>query len=88
MLITVKQAVEDQAFARTYRRGQDKETRLTRFIVDDSIDTQMVGMQKRKEAEIGQVVDNETRSRKKSVPAELSNTFRTDNSPGSRSNSY
>jgi len=51
-------SVEQQAFARTYRRGQDKETRMMRLIAADSVDTDMVSMQRRKEAEIDAVLSN------------------------------
>lgn len=32
-------SVEQQAFARTYRRGQEKETRMTRLIAAESVDS-------------------------------------------------
>jgi len=52
-------SVEQQAFARTYRRGQDKETRMTRLIAADTVDDEMVLMQQKKDKEINGVMVNE-----------------------------
>lgn len=49
-------AVEDQAFCRSYRRGQTRETALTRLLVRDTIDDHIVKMQQRKDNEINQVM--------------------------------
>ncbi|KAI9723156.1 MAG: hypothetical protein M1828_004259 [Chrysothrix sp. TS-e1954] len=49
-------AVEEQAFCRTYRRGQERETFLTRLAVQGTIDIDIVKMQERKEKEIDSVI--------------------------------
>lgn len=49
-------AVEEQAFCRTYRRGQQRETFLTRLAVQETIDMDIVKMQERKEKEIDSVI--------------------------------
>jgi SNF2 family DNA or RNA helicase len=71
-------SVEQQAFARTYRRGQEKETRMTRLITADSVDTDLVQMQERKEEEI-QGVLNAPEARKKMSMQELLGLFGTVN---------
>ncbi|KAI5363033.1 putative helicase, Zinc finger, RING-type, Zinc finger, RING/FYVE/PHD-type [Septoria linicola] len=51
-------AVEQQAFCRVFRIGQTKETRMTRFVVENTIDAAMMAMKERKEAEIDEVMEN------------------------------
>lgn len=67
-------SVEQQAFARTYRRGQDKETAMTRLIAANTVDEQMVQMQQRKETEINGVMVSE-RLKKKLTLTELMGLF-------------
>ena len=56
-------SVESQAFARTYRRGQTLPTRMLRLVAANSVDTDMVAMQKRKEDEIQGVLESSTAKR-------------------------
>ncbi|KXT07965.1 hypothetical protein AC579_8596 [Pseudocercospora musae] len=51
-------AVEQQAFCRVFRIGQTEETRMTRFVVENSIDAAMMAMKERKEKEIDEVMEN------------------------------
>lgn len=50
-------AIEQQAFCRIYRRGQEHETRMTRFVVKNTIDHRMIMLQERKQIEIDSVMD-------------------------------
>ena len=52
--------IEQQAFCRVFRMGQVKETYLTRFVVKDTIDEGLLEMQKEKDKEISQVMDERT----------------------------
>lgn len=45
-------SVEQQAFCRVYRRGQEKETTLTRVVVMGTVVDDLLEMQDRKEEEI------------------------------------
>ena len=45
------------AFCRIYRHGQEKETYITRFIANGSVDNHLVEMQDRKEEEIKNALD-------------------------------
>jgi SNF2 family DNA or RNA helicase len=54
-------AVEQQAFCRVFRIGQDQETSLTRFAVENTVDQNMIEMQQRKQAEIDQVMGEKPR---------------------------
>jgi SNF2 family DNA or RNA helicase len=58
-------AAEQQAFCRVFRIGQTQETMMTRFVVSNTIDEDMIKMQDRKQAEIDQVMDNEEAKKKK-----------------------
>ncbi|EME78733.1 uncharacterized protein MYCFIDRAFT_78429 [Pseudocercospora fijiensis CIRAD86] len=51
-------AIEQQAFCRVFRIGQEFETRMTRFVVENSIDSAMMAMKERKEREIDEVMEN------------------------------
>ena len=55
--------IEQQAFCRVYRRGQTKETELTRVIIKDSIDEKLLALQQKKEGEISSVMKGEWTSR-------------------------
>ncbi|KAK4619062.1 DNA repair protein RAD5 [Fulvia fulva] len=59
-------AVEQQAFCRVFRIGQTKETRMTRFIIKNSIDAAMMAVKVRKQEEIDAVMEN-SREQKLSV---------------------
>ncbi|KAG7005506.1 DNA replication licensing factor mcm6 [Physcia stellaris] len=50
--------VEQQAFCRVFRIGQEKETHITRFMVKDTIDERLIEMQKEKEQAIGRAIDD------------------------------
>lgn len=57
--------VEQQAFCRVFRIGQEFETFITRFVVDNSADGRLMDMQLRKKALISRAIDD------KSVMAKL-----------------
>ena len=50
--------MENQAFARCYRIGQEKETTLVKLIVKNSIDEAMVAVKERKQIEIDDVMNS------------------------------
>ena len=50
--------VEQQAFCRVFRIGQDSETFITRFVVNRSADCKLMEMQLKKNALIGQAMDD------------------------------
>jgi SNF2 family DNA or RNA helicase len=52
-------SVEQQAFCRVFRIGQTSETSMTRFVVEKTIDENMIRMQERKQKEIDIVMDND-----------------------------
>lgn len=52
-------SVEQQAFCRVFRIGQEQETSMTRFVVEKTVDENMIRMQERKQKEIDSVLDNE-----------------------------
>jgi SNF2 family DNA or RNA helicase len=54
-------SVEQQAFCRVFRIGQAQETSMTRFVVEKTVDENMVKMQDRKQHEIDQVMDGNRR---------------------------
>jgi SNF2 family DNA or RNA helicase len=54
-------SVEQQAFCRVFRIGQAQETSMTRFVVEKTVDENMVKMQDRKQNEIDQVMDGNKR---------------------------
>lgn len=49
---------EQQAFCRVFRIGQDSETFITRFVVEDSADGKLIDMQLRKNALIGRALED------------------------------
>jgi len=51
-------SVEQQAFCRVFRIGQEQETNLTRFVVENTVDQNMIDMQAKKQEEIDQVMDS------------------------------
>ena len=57
--------IEQQAFCRVFRIGQESETFITRFVVNKSADSKLTEMQLKKDALIGQAMDD------KSVMAKL-----------------
>ena len=50
--------IEQQAFCRVFRIGQESETFITRFVVNGSADSKLVEMQLKKNALIGQAMDD------------------------------
>ncbi|KAE9984365.1 hypothetical protein EG328_008851 [Venturia inaequalis] len=60
-------SVEQQAFCRVFRIGQDQETSMTRFVVEKTVDENMIRMQERKQKEIDSVMDND-QQRKLTIP--------------------
>ena len=54
-------SVEQQAFCRVFRIGQEQETSMTRFVVENTVDQNMIDMQMRKQEEIDQVMDPKKR---------------------------
>ncbi|KAK4574889.1 hypothetical protein LTR86_001731 [Recurvomyces mirabilis] len=55
-------AVEQQAFCRVFRIGQQHETRFTRFVVKNTIDAAMMAMKERKQMEIDQIMEDPKRN--------------------------
>ncbi|KAF2083196.1 hypothetical protein K490DRAFT_52277 [Saccharata proteae CBS 121410] len=51
-------AVEQQAFCRVFRIGQEQETQMTRFVVRGTVDEDMIKMQNRKQAEIDKIMED------------------------------
>lgn len=49
-------AVEQQAFCRVFRIGQEAETSMTRFVVEGTIDEKLIAMQDRKQKEIDHIM--------------------------------
>ncbi|EME40686.1 hypothetical protein DOTSEDRAFT_177817 [Dothistroma septosporum NZE10] len=54
-------ATEQQAFCRVFRIGQTKETRMTRFVIRNSIDAAMMAVKDRKQVEIDAVMENSSK---------------------------
>jgi SNF2 family DNA or RNA helicase len=52
-------SVEQQAFCRVFRIGQASETSMTRFVVEKTVDENMIRMQERKQKEIDDVMDGD-----------------------------
>ncbi|CAO2654805.1 Nn.00g115380.m01.CDS01 [Neocucurbitaria sp. VM-36] len=52
-------ASEQQAFCRVFRIGQKEETFMSRLCVKDTVDERLIQMQKRKQAEIEAVMDDD-----------------------------
>lgn len=52
--------IEQQAFCRVFRIGQESETFITRFIVNNSADDKLTNMQLMKNALIGQAMDDKS----------------------------
>lgn len=52
-------SIEQQAFCRVFRRGQENETEMVRMVVADSIDDRLLALQERKEKEIGSIMKEE-----------------------------
>jgi SNF2 family DNA or RNA helicase len=65
-------SVEQQAFCRVFRIGQESETAMTRFVVEHTVDHNMIMMQDRKQEEIDQVMDSSKKSNLKWVRCERS----------------
>ena len=52
--------MEQQAFCRVYRIGQESETFITRFVVNNAADGKLMDMQLKKSALIGQAMDDKS----------------------------
>ncbi|OCK77547.1 hypothetical protein K432DRAFT_358416 [Lepidopterella palustris CBS 459.81] len=53
------QALEQQAFCRVFRIGQQQKTFMTRFCVRDTIDQRLIDMQDRKQSEIDEIMEDD-----------------------------
>jgi SNF2 family DNA or RNA helicase len=51
-------AIEDQAFSRVYRIGQESETRLVNLVLANTVDERIKAIQRTKDVEIKQVIKN------------------------------
>ncbi|TLD37757.1 putative serine/threonine-protein phosphatase [Venturia nashicola] len=60
-------SVEQQAFCRVFRIGQEQATSMTRFVVEKTVDENIIRMQERKQMEIDSVMDND-QHRKLTIP--------------------
>lgn len=61
------ESVEAQAFCRCYRIGQNRDVEITRFVVKDTIDDDILAMQERKTQEIDAALDSHKSARSLSV---------------------
>lgn len=52
-------AAEQQAFCRVFRIGQKETTFMTRFCVKNTVDQRLIEMQKRKQEEIDEVMEDD-----------------------------
>lgn len=52
-------SIEQQAFCRVFRRGQERETQMVRMVVTNSIDDKLLALQERKDKEIGSIMKEE-----------------------------
>ncbi|KAK3062188.1 hypothetical protein LTS18_004636, partial [Coniosporium uncinatum] len=68
-------AVEQQAFCRVFRIGQNEPTHLTRLVVRKTVDEQMVNMQLRKQEEIDQIMGQDSKHRRKLSTRDLMRLF-------------
>ena len=60
--------IEQQAFCRIFRIGQESETFITRFVVNGSADGKLMDMQLKKNALIGQAMDDKSIMSKLTIP--------------------
>ena len=60
-------SVEQQAFCRVFRIGQQKETRMLRLVVKNTIDEAIVALQEAKQIQIDAVMDDSKRKEKLSI---------------------
>lgn len=68
-------AVEQQAFCRVYRFGQQQKTFLTKFCVKNTVDDRLVEMQEKKQKEIDEVMDDKNETAKKLSVRDLMRLF-------------
>lgn len=61
------QASEQQAFCRVFRIGQKDETFMTRMCVKETVDERLIEMQKTKQREIDEVMEDRGKRTKKYV---------------------
>ncbi|KAL8968913.1 MAG: hypothetical protein Q9183_002248 [Haloplaca sp. 2 TL-2023] len=53
-------SVEQQAFCRVFRIGQESETFISRFVVRNTVDERIQAMQEKKQRAINQAIDDDT----------------------------
>ncbi|OCL08694.1 hypothetical protein AOQ84DRAFT_35896 [Glonium stellatum] len=68
-------AVEQQAFCRVFRYGQQQKTYMTRFCVKNTVDEKLIQMQEKKQAEIDDVMEDDGTRLKKLTLKELMRLF-------------
>ncbi|KAL8798932.1 MAG: hypothetical protein Q9182_006279 [Xanthomendoza sp. 2 TL-2023] len=61
-------SVEQQAFCRVYRIGQEHETFITRFVAKNTVDEKLLQMQEVKSKAIREAIDDETMLEALSLP--------------------
>ena len=59
------QASEQQAFCRVFRIGQQDETNMSRMCVKNTVDERLIEMQKEKQKEIDEVMEDRGKKMKK-----------------------
>lgn len=60
-------ASEQQAFCRVFRIGQKETTFMTRFCVSNTVDQRLIDMQKRKQQEIDEIMEDDGKRTSKLV---------------------
>ncbi|KAL8692613.1 MAG: hypothetical protein Q9218_002400 [Villophora microphyllina] len=65
-------SVEQQAFCRVFRIGQEFETCISRFVVKNTVDETLLDMQKKKEADIRKAIDSDKMLEALSLPELMS----------------
>ncbi|KAF3039514.1 hypothetical protein E8E12_004791 [Didymella heteroderae] len=69
------QASEQQAFCRVFRIGQQGETSMTRMCVKDTVDERLIEMQKTKQKEIDEIMDDRGKRTKNLEIADVMRLF-------------
>ena len=68
-------SIEQQAFCRVFRIGQKRETHIQRFVVENSVDDNMIEMQDRKTALVERVLGDDGQAREATSVNELMRLF-------------
>ncbi|KAF2143698.1 uncharacterized protein K452DRAFT_325644 [Aplosporella prunicola CBS 121167] len=68
-------SAEMQAFCRVFRIGQDQETSMTRLVVEQTVDADMIDMQDRKQREIDRVLESDNRTQKRLTVQDMMRLF-------------